>query len=447
MNFPGLQQVAPGFNPTTPTKGILMTYDQWILEMMIDFFLFLFVAAVIVFFIQRIRKSSSSTTTPDSQKPQQVANASQIVEDIKMTQTTSTEDAVNILDDLGEASPGYRHYCELIGTSQTGGGVTAPYSKRQVAYYDLRCYRIESREGRDVETLIAHEKSIDPFYFTDNSGDQRIYVDLDSFDNHVILINSTNRVEGANSEVTQALNQAMAKHGAGSSPRVSFSARALDAAQTGANWLSGAVEWTRRGLVQAAAAAGALPQLFAMQPAFAGASASAASMGGAAQTTKGTAMFMGGPGDSGPIRMGRNRGFTVGFGSYPPSLDSFLGGALSGGNLSGHGYGGPYVWGGGFGGPTVTGTLLNIGLGMLLGSLNTTSSRPATTITTPAPRDNFRGYRIIEDVVPLGCPIYGLGEIYRNGSEVHIGKSVSDSYPSSYFACKHEAEVIQHLSR
>lgn len=418
------------------------------LEMMIDFFLFLFIAMVIVFFIQRMRKSSSSSQT-QQQQTQPVANASQIVEDIKMTQTTSTTDAVNILDDLGEASPGYRHYCELIGSAQTSSGVIAPYSKREVAYYDLRCYRIESREGRDVETLIAHEKSIEPFYFTDQSGDQRIYVDLDSFANHVILINSTNRVEGANSEVTAALNQAMAQHGAGSSPRVSFSARALDAAQAGANWLSGATEWTRRSLAQAA---WAFQQSFGMQPAFAGAGFAGPSVFAG---EKAAVKFMGGPGDSGPIR--GKRGFSVSFGgpgsgvhhsNFPNSLDSFLGGAISGGNLSGWGYGGPYVWGGGrIGGSSVTGALLNIGLGMLLSSINTTKPHTTTTTVTQAPRDSFRGYRIIEDVVPLGSPIYSLGEIYRNGEEVHIGKSVSESYPSSYFACKHEAEVIEHLSR
>lgn len=434
-----------------------MYLEDLMLEMMIDFFLFLFVAAAIVFIIQRIRNSKSSqqnTQTPS------VTNAAQIVEDIKMTQTTSTTDAVNILDDLGAAAPGYRHYCELIGTSQTSGGVVAPYSKREVAYYDLRCYRIENRDGRDVETLVAHEKSIDPFYFTDNSGDQRIYVDLDSFANHVILINSTNRVEGANSEVSSALNKAMSQHGAGSNTGVSFAARALDAADAGANWLAGATEWTRRGLAQAARAAQAawataagFSSGFGMQPAFAGAglasdvsnattarSAEAAS----ASSEKGTAKFAAKKGVS--VSFG-GPGFNVHHGSYPPSLDSFLGGVLSGGNLSGHGYGGPYVWGGGrpSSGSSVTGTLLNIGLGMLLSSINTTQATTQQTLTT-APRDSFRGYRIIEDVVPLGSPIYGLGEIYRNGQEVHIGKSVSDSYPSSYFACKHEAEVIEHLS-
>lgn len=422
--------------------------EEVMAEMMVDFFLFLFVAMFIVFMIQRMRKSSSG---PKPSQQQTVANAPQIVEDIKMTQTTSTTDAVNILDDLGNASPGYRHYCELIGNAQTTSGVVAPYSKREVAYYDLRCYRIESREGRDVETLIAHEKSIDPFYFTDNSGDQRIYVDLNSFGNHVILINSTNRVEGANSEVSAALNQAMAQHGAGSSPRVSFSARALDAAETGANWLAGAAEWTRRGIAQAAWAA--QRTLGGMQPAYAGASA-----GGFAASTeeaqKGSAMFMGRPDDSGPIG---KRGFTINIGGpgygvshshYPSSLDSFLGGAISGGNLSSFGYGGPYVWGGGrIGGSSVTGALLNIGLGMLLSSINTTKPTTGYQPVTPAPKDSFRGYRIIEDVVPLGSPIYSLGEIYRSGEDVHVGKSVSESYPSSYFACKHEAEVIEHLSR
>ena len=47
--------------------------------------------------------------------------------------------------------------------------------------------------------------------------------------------------------------------------------------------------------------------------------------------------------------------------------------------------------------------------------------------------------------MPLSSPIYALGEIYRNGSDIYIGRSLSETYSSSFFACKPEAEVLAHL--
>ena len=126
-----------------------------------------------------------------------------------------------------------------------------------------------------------------------------------------------------------------------------------------------------------------------------------------------------------------------GFG-VPSDLDIFLGGAFSHGSLGG--FGGPKIYGGGSG----MGNLIGIGLGALLSSLAT--AQPTTSTGRPQQTNPpFRGYRLIEDVVPLSSPVYCLGEIYRNGNDVYIGRSVSDQYPSSYFATKPEAEVINAL--
>ena len=175
------------------------------------------IVAVIGLILTRLKKKAAGQSAPNvTQQP--YISPKQLAEDMRMTQTTSIADAAQILDDLGGANAGYRHYCELVGTSMSEGGVEAPYSKKQVAYYDLRCYRVENEQGVDKETLVAQEKSIEPFWFKDDSGDQRVYVDLQSFGTNCILVNATNRIEGPDSDFAKAM--AGAAHGATSSPGV-----------------------------------------------------------------------------------------------------------------------------------------------------------------------------------------------------------------------------------
>ena len=87
-----------------------------------------------------------------------------------------------------------------------------------------------------------------------------------------------------------------------------------------------------------------------------------------------------------------------------------------------------------------------MGLGMLLNSMANSAGSGTSGYEPADPNASFRGYHVIEDVVPLGSPIYCLGELFRTGGEIHVSKSLSESYPSYYFACKHEAEVVAHLS-
>lgn len=398
-------------------------------ELFLDVLLFFIVIGIAGFFIQQMRKSSSSTKQA---APQQApADTTRLIEDMKMTQTSRIVDAIAVMDDLSETSKNsnYRHYCELIGTAMPSGGVIAPYSKREVAYYDLRCYRIENRNGCDVETLVAHEKSIDPFYITDGSGvegagESRVYVDLESFGNNCILINVTNRVEGPNSDFTKAISQATAQQGTSGSAY----AMAANAIQAGRNVFAGAVQGVHSVLTGAPGLQSAL-----------------ATAGAPTFVTAGTRTVIDIPASA----IGSNALFAnnknnmrrpgYGMGGVPNDLDIFLGGAFSSGSFGG--FGGPKIYGGGRGD---MGSLIGIGLGALLSSLATAT--PTTSTGSPQQQVSaFRGYRLIEDVVPLSGPIYCLGEIYRNGKDVYIGRSVSDSYPSSYFATKHEAEVINAL--
>jgi len=436
--------------------------DEYLLVDLLFMFILLGIIGMLITRRQRMGsgKTPTATSVKDpaaqntvSEAKRRAENPEQIVEDVKMTQTSRIVDAIAILDDLGAASPGYRHYCELIGQSQATGGVTAPYSQRQVAYYDLRCYRIEVRGGQDVETLVAHERSIDPFYFRDAASDDRVYVDLDSFKNHVILVNSTNRVEGPNSDFAKKLSSLIGAANTKAATGVPGTMAAVrSAVERGHNVLSGIGEGA-----QIAFGRG-------MQPAYAGAAAgSLPAARNAGRTVGANVMFAGhgGPRPGGygqrPPQGGRPQyGGSHGYGGrpqqfgnsgFPNDLNIFLGPMMGSGYL-----GGPYYHKNDV--SDAVETMLGIGLGALVGSI-TSASRPQTSspynTSRPDPTDvssvnGFRGYRIIEDVVPLNSPIYALGEIYRNGPDVFIGRSVAAEYPSSYFATKPEAEVIAALS-
>ena len=449
--------------------------DEYLLIDLLFIFILLGIVGMAITRRQRAGKTTQQAKPADAAKQNTVSeakaratNPEKIVEDVKMTQTSRIVDAIQILDDLGATSPNYRHYCELVGQSQATGGVTAPYSQRQVAYYDLRCYRIEVRGGQDVETLVAHEHSIDPFYFRDASSDDKVYVDLDSFGNHVILVNSTNRIEGPNSDFSKKFSSVVGAAKQSSATGVpGVMAAARKAAERGSNLLAG----VRSGM-QTVFGGG-------MQPAYAG-----ANVGGAAQPVRpaiketpknvqfargygnpgmgGPGGGMGGgrppqggqrpqgqrPGQGGQRPQSQRPNYYTGSG-FPPDLSSFLGSSMGSSHM-----GGPYYHKNDVG--TAMETLVGISLGALVGSFaSATQSRPQTThtytTTRPDPTDvssvnGFRGYRIIEDVVPLNSPIYALGEIYRNGPDVFIGRSVATEYPSSYFATKPEAEVIAALS-
>lgn len=447
--------------------------DEYLLVDLLFIFIMLGIIGMIITRRQRMgsgKPPQGSVKDPAKQNTVSEAklradNPDQIVEDVRMTQTSRIVDAIQILDDLGAANPGYRHYCELVGQSQPTGGVTAPYSQRQVAYYDLRCYRIEVRGGRDVETLVAHERSIDPFYFRDAGSDDKVYVDLDSFGTNCILVNATNRIEGPNSDFSKRFSSVIGAANTKAATGVPGTMAAVrSVVERGHNVLQGVRNGMRvvagNGLVPAYAAAGAVPQDATRQadrvasnimladrrpsgprPGYAPRPGS----GGYGAPRPGS----GGYGAPRPGSSGYGNRPPQGSGNFPPDLYTFLGPSMGSGYL-----GGPYYHQKDPATAAIE-TLVGMSLGALVGSMTSAgSSKPQSSpynTSRPDPTDvnqvnGFRGYRIIEDVVPLNSPIYALGEIYRNGPDVFIGRSVSKSYPSSYFATRPEAEVVAALS-
>lgn len=421
-----------------------------------DFVLMLLAIFLAIFFLNMIRRlankkpGSAVTSTTAATVPK--TDKAQMEEDIKATKTSQVVDAVAILDDLGSTSSNYRHYCELVGSSMPSGGVIAPYSKREVAYYDIKCYRLDSvYGGGQRETLIAHEHSIDPFYFKDASCDTPVYVDLESFGGNVILVNSTNHIEGPNSDFAKALkNNAGTSSGrSGTSGAYAMVAQALS---YGLNALLGGVDALRH----------ALTPRPVFQPAFALASGGMLANPGDCGRIGSNVMFAqhadangrdrrpgSGQQRGGQSRDGQQRGgqpqpritIQMGYGPYghtrpPQHLGDFMGGFG----------GGPWVMGGGPGyyRPRPSSTdpgdiILGMGLGTLLNTLNTTQQQVNSATSST---DTFLGYRLVENVVPLNSPVYCIGEIYRSGTNIYMSRSLSKDYPTSYFATKPEMEVL-----
>jgi hypothetical protein len=428
-----------------------------------DYGLFLFIVCVatILFVIFGMRSSNaSSAPAPKGTESSSKTSRLQTVEDIKMTKTSRVVDQLSILEELEETTPNYRQYCELVGTAQHEGGVVAPYSRRQVAYYEISCYRIENRGSGDVETLVAHEKSFDPFYFKDSSCDTPIYVDIASFGDNVLLINSTNHIEGPNSDFSKAV------------------AGKDTASSTATSGVSAIVGEIRSGVVHGfgrardAIAAGLFPQPVL---AFAGAAATPAersySKGSDAWRSRisfaheagsgagGSARFSSGAGrssrggssaPSGGGNTNRRVDINVNVGGMPTSFGAFMGG-------SGYGYSSvprpiprpvhPY--------PVHTYRRTGMGdvmsdmiTGMVLSSVLDSMAHSSTVTTMPTvqtPQVTFRGYRLVEDVVPLGSPVYCIREIYHHGTDVYMGRSLATNYPTSYFATRPETEVLAAL--
>ena len=378
---------------------------------------------IYTYYARRNKKGQISATAAAEK-----AKNDQMSQDIKATKTSRVVDQVEILDDLGATQQGYRQYCELIGNSMSSGGVIAPYSGREVAYYDVKCYRLETVGGRSIETLVAHETSIEPFYFTDDSCDTPVYIDLKSFGDNVILVNSTNHVEGPNSDFSNAFRKnsgsAASSGNSGSSPAMAAVEKALE---YGSNLIAGAKA--------------RLPKLapglaFMPAPAYAFAGVNGSVWGDTQGEDQPTHVKFAGAKFGGRPGMNINIGFG---GGLPPHMRDFM---MGGSSV----FGMPYVHRRRTAGANLGDVLVGMTLSSLLRSLNgSTQSRPVTMPTNTAPTNTFQGFRIVEDVVPLNSPTYCIGEIYRNGDQVYMGRSLATDYTTSFFACRPEAEVLSAL--
>lgn len=132
--------------------------------------------------------------------------------EMRYMQTSTIQEASEIIDDMAGVDLSYRHYVELKGVVQSEQPVTAPFSERPVAYYQnrLSSVRQESHVVTDdkgnrrtvtnkVESLLSNESSPTEVYITDLSGPTKVFLDLNSFGNDLQLFPACDRFEPENS--------------------------------------------------------------------------------------------------------------------------------------------------------------------------------------------------------------------------------------------------------
>lgn len=138
--------------------------------------------------------------------------------EMQSMQTTSIQDAVEILDELSASDPTYRHYVELKGVLNCNDPVTTPYTEKAVAFYEAKCKSVseittqvktENGYRTDVsknEDEISSERRGGNCYVTDQSTDTKLFVNFESFGNDLDLQKSCDRMEMANSSFIQSHN-------------------------------------------------------------------------------------------------------------------------------------------------------------------------------------------------------------------------------------------------
>lgn len=132
--------------------------------------------------------------------------------EMKYMRTSTIGEAAEIIDSMSDVDLTYRHYVELKGVVQSEAMVLAPFTEREVAYYEnrLSSVRQDSHVITDdkgnrrtitnkVESLLSNEKSSVEIYITDLSGPTRVYLDMNSFGNQVELMPACDRFEQENS--------------------------------------------------------------------------------------------------------------------------------------------------------------------------------------------------------------------------------------------------------
>lgn len=132
--------------------------------------------------------------------------------EMRYMQTSTIQEAIEVIDSMAGVDLSYRHYVELKGVIQPEQPVTAPFSERPVAYYQnrLSSVRQDSHVITDdkgnrrtvtnkVESLLSNESSPTEVYITDLSGPTKVYLDLNSFGSDLDLFPSCDRFEPENS--------------------------------------------------------------------------------------------------------------------------------------------------------------------------------------------------------------------------------------------------------
>ena len=351
------------------------------------------VVVVVIGIVMLVRGKKQSTL--------KIASADESIQEMRYLKPTKIKDAVEILTELGETAPGYKHFVELIGTTGSDNPAVGPFSGKQVAFYDATCYEIVATEGMGTEENVAsHERSTEQFFITDGSCDAKVYIDLASFGSDVKLVSMYDRIEDPNSDISQRLYTG--------SRRTSSGARFCVAEQP--SWTSAFVQMVNSLSTKAYVALMNLMPKGPM-PAFA-----LAGVGG---------------GSSDDDDLGSN----VMFAQRPPA--GFGGGRRPTGGFGGgrppQGFGG-----GGFGVPRggsdpLTGMLLGMALS---GILQQAANHENVSY------DRFRGYHLVENGIPLNYQVYMIGELREAGGRLILSKATGDKADVCYFSTRPEDEVI-----
>lgn len=320
--------------------------------------------------------------------------------EVQYMQTTSIADAAEIFGNMEPLSQNYRHYVELKGVAGAEGQVIGPFSGQNVAYYSNHCFSVNevvtvtntngnhSTSTSRQENEVSAETSVAPVYITDQSCPTPVYLDVASFRENATLLTACNRMQQ------------------------NLPGR-LDGASGGYSAAGSNIRFT---------------QIVRFDPPAAGAMPGS---GGAAALDnfffrRGTPPRPGGmnrrPGASGgqhaPARRpsaprpGRNAG-----GQPPIGMGGFGGIGNPGGlgRIGGFGGGIP----GGIGNPMPGGS---------------------------SSENRFLGYRLVENVIPLGQSVYVLGELYRQGDRLYIGRASEKGKPS-FLSCKSEETLTREIKQ
>lgn len=137
--------------------------------------------------------------------------------EIQSVETSKIADAVDIVDSLSATDSNYRHYVELKGNIFTKEKVIAPFTEREVAYYEDTTYAVsevvehykDSEGNRRTRTdkkeeKISHECSMVPVYLKDNTYAEGICIDVESFGSEADLQSGCDRMERESSPWMQS---------------------------------------------------------------------------------------------------------------------------------------------------------------------------------------------------------------------------------------------------
>ena len=349
------------------------------------------IIVVVIGIVMLVRGKKQSTS--------RIASADESIQEMRYMKPTKIKDAIEILTELGETAPGYKHYVELIGTTGSDNPAVGPFSGKQVAFYDATCYEIVATEGMGTEENVAsHERSVDQFYITDGSCDAKVYIDLASFGGEVKLLSMYDRIEDPNSDISQRLYTGSRRGSSG----------ALFCVAEQPSWTSSFVQMVNSLSNRAYVA------LMSIMPKAPAPALALAGIGG---------------GNIDDDELGSN----VMFAQRPPA--GFGGGRRPTGGFGG---GRPPQGFGGFGVPRggsdpLTGMLLGMALS---GILQQAANHENVSF------DRFRGYHLVEIGIPLNYQVFMIGELREVGGRFILSKATGDKADASYFSTRPEEEVI-----